>query len=406
MSRADSPRADLHRDYLATLIRRYGPTASGLEQLVQRCHGAYPADVRDMADALGRAHPGSVAATSTRQVAADIRPLEAAGSRLPLQHPLDFEWRFAGSGDGCMIERLSAATGVADHVALLGTPGLAEQFAHHTHGSRRATLFERRPEACSALADQSPFEVVDGDVANTWHNHIGRFTFAVADPPWYPSLGELFLRVAAQLLKPGGQLYWCAPGLGTRPGLLDERASLIAMAADAGLVLEQLEASAVPYECPPFEVFALEAAHLPVFDHTWRRGDLLTFRRTQLSVSQHPTPIVAPPRGTDDWREVGVGRGRIRVNLGTTRTSNGSALESVVEGDILDSVSTRDERRRGANVWTSTNRIWRTNGPTQLLESLKRRQESASIEVNNPFDEAAHYIARSELDMLNSIGIE
>lgn len=396
---------DHHSDYLATLVGRYGPTASGLEELVRRCHGAYPTEVRGVVDAMHQVDPTSVALAARRQRSPDVRHLEAADSRLPLPHPLDFEWRFARVGSGSMIEQLLRATVDSDELALLGTPGLAEQFAQRRSGPRRVTLFERRPEACNAMAERSQVELVEGDVGETWRQYVGQFTTAVADPPWYPLLSELFVRVAGQLLKPGGQLYWCAPGLGTRPGLPEERARLIATAAAAGLVLEELHASTVLYECPPFELFALQAAGLPAFDHNWRRGDLLRFRRTRLPTDQHPAPSAALTSGTDDWREVSVGRARVRVNLGAVGTAVGLPLESLTDGDILDSVSTRDERRREANVWTGTNRIWRTNSPRQLMDSLRMVKNLAGSRKHEPFDEIAEYILRGELDMLNSIGI-
>jgi hypothetical protein len=46
-----------------------------------------------------------------------------------------------------------------------------------------------------------------------------------------------------------------------------------------------------------------------------------------------------------------------------------ASLISLVDGDILPTMSRRDRRRRAANVWTSGNRIFRTDNPQLVLEA-------------------------------------
>jgi hypothetical protein len=49
--------------------------------------------------------------------------------------------------------------------------------------------------------------------------------------------------------------------------------------------------------------------------------------------------------------------------------SGQDGLVSLIEGDILPTVSRRDPRRRLADVWTSGNRIFRTGNPQLVLEA-------------------------------------
>ena len=69
------------------------------------------------------------------------------------------------------------------------------------------------------------------------------------------------------------------------------------------------------------------------------------------------------------WTEVAIGRMRLFIGTGGNGASGDADLVSIVAGDVLPSVSRRDPRRSPANVWTSGNRVFRTNNPQLLLEA-------------------------------------
>lgn len=82
-----------------------------------------------------------------------------------------------------------------------------------------------------------------------------------------------------------------------------------------------------------------------------------------------------------DWAEVGIGRmGLFIRGVGEARTDHAGLIS--LEGDVLPTVSRRDPPRRLANVWTSGNRIFRTNNPQLVCEAaiwcLERRWALAS----------------------------
>ncbi|MER7609744.1 hypothetical protein [Nocardioides sp. NPDC127503] len=399
------------RRYVEWLIRRHSQEVSTLEGLVRVCQGAYPTMVQSIAQRLMMSEPGAMRPNVLLQSSSSTGDLAAAASRLPLPHPLDFEWRFSTTGCRAIGDFLEAAARPGEAVALLGTPGLAEHFARLNVGGM-PTLFERRDEACAALESISSLEVVRGSLHETSHAHAGRFAAAVADPPWYREISEVFLLQAARLLIPGGVLLFCAPALATRPGLPGERAHLTAVALAAGLVLERVEPSQIQYESPPFEIAALAAAGMPRFDCGWRHCDLLQFRRMPTETDSSPAQPNGHRENLTEWREVQVGRGRIRIDLSpasTAESSEGPLLASVVPGDVLDSVSNRDPRRVGVNVWTTTNRVFRTRDPAALLAGLHAvagLDGASGVPTKDEHTVAATELIEQEIRLLRSIGIE
>jgi hypothetical protein len=60
---------------------------------------------------------------------------------------------------------------------------------------------------------------------------------------------------------------------------------------------------------------------------------------------------------------------RLFVRVPGETRSEQAGLVSLIEGDILPTVSRRDPRRRLAQVWTSGNRIFRTDNPRLLFDA-------------------------------------
>jgi hypothetical protein len=60
---------------------------------------------------------------------------------------------------------------------------------------------------------------------------------------------------------------------------------------------------------------------------------------------------------------------RLFLRVSGEAQSEQTSLISLIEDDILPTVSRRDPRRRLAQVWTSGNRIFRTENPQLLLEA-------------------------------------
>jgi hypothetical protein len=150
----------------------------------------------------------------------------------------------------------------------------------------------------------------------------------------------------------------------TRPSAEADRKSTIDFARRLGLDLLDHVELAIGYETPFFERNALAAVGIYP-PPRWRRGDLLVFRKTRMPLR----PFVAMPPHRRVWTEVAIDRMRLKIRTHSNTVFGESGLISYVEGDVLPTVSRRDRRRRAAQVWTSGNRVFRTDNPQLLIEA-------------------------------------
>lgn len=196
----------------------------------------------------------------------------------------------------------------------------------------------------------------------------------VIDPPWYPVHVRTFLWAASQICTVGGHVFLSAPPAGTRPGIKEEWEETLELAEGMGLRLKRSQPSALPYVSPPFERNALRAAGVSSYPAEWRRGDLAVFLRFG-QASHHSLPLLyhsppAPLSPCPEWAEESVEGVRIRMRS-QEHFRGDPRLVSLVTGDVLPSVSRRDERRPLAEVWTSGNRIFRC-ADTAILREVCR----------------------------------
>jgi hypothetical protein len=91
----------------------------------------------------------------------------------------------------------------------------------------------------------------------------------------------------------------------------------------------------------------------------WRRGDLAIFLNSYQN--NIPRPVVSSPDDSK-WAEESLFSVRIRIRNDLSVGFSDPTLRSIVPGDILPSVSSRDERRTLVDVWTSGNRVFTCKG--------------------------------------------
>ena len=353
-----------------------GPDADPVA-LFQRLPGYWPPDVVSRLDeAAGSGGPGARAAAA---LAAAVRSGPAADPdhgdpvrlHLPVPHPLDSDWRFAHAARQRLLEQASAE---ADGpLVLLGTPTL---FAHCCMqlDLRKIVLVDRGRRTVEAARSLAAGHGLLGahradltDPASVRGLFRGDAQVVVADPPWYRPEQLGFLVGAAAALRPGGTLLLATSPAGTRSAAEADRQRLLQDADHCGLRLTEAEPGALRYTSSPFERAALLAAGLSGVPTDWRRGDLLTFRR---SARPGPPPLAAgPPPPASEWTEVAAGRVRLRV--GPDRTDLGPDVEPAVPGAVSRSVSRRSPDRDKGNVITSGNGVW-TVRSTPVAAAVRR----------------------------------
>ena len=194
----------------------------------------------------------------------------------PVEHPLDFDWRFTPEAVRFLIDRCHGPA--LDSVAFLGTPSLAREAT--ARGWRASlSLFDHNTALVAAIQASLP-GVTAACIDLVWGDPVGvrEAYIAVADPPWYPEHTMAFLWAAARLTRIGGQVLLSLPSAGTRPGILAEREAVFAGAAAFGLRLASVERGELAGRTPPFEKNALSGLPgVPAVPWDWRHGDLAGF---------------------------------------------------------------------------------------------------------------------------------
>jgi hypothetical protein len=283
----------------------------------------------------------------------------------PVAHPKDGDWRFHPETHPQFV-KLLAGSGARD-VAILACPSLVKPLAK---SASRVVLADSNEQ----WSDWLPSGNVDaswGDVSMAAKRWPHSFDAAIMDPPWYSSEFARFLSVAAALLKEGATLYVSFPSLGTRPGIRTEREKLLRTARRLGLAHVSTRRSALRYATPFYEGCALVAGQLPILAG-WRHSDLVTFKRVSSEYTEQ-----MESHG-DRWHAVSHGRLQLRIKPDQQDGSScDPRLVSLIDGDVLPSVSQRDKRRDAIRVWTSGNRIFgcaSTEACNALVAATMRRQ--------------------------------
>jgi hypothetical protein len=359
-------KAAFDRDVDALIVAAIRAGITHFADLLRQLPSIYPTEVFRSLDRLTERGLVRVRlATQIRREAGQrAATLPEGRSLLPLPHPLDYEWRFTPDASRSLLDLAADLTPQGGNVLLFGTPGLAVEalslpinrrlffLAEDNVVTRRVITLNRATGSPLSIAFCSaglPRDTTDA---------------VLMDPPWYMDFIRPMLAAAAAACRKGGVVLISMPPTGTRPNAEDDRMATMRFAARLGLDLLEHWALAVGYDTPFFEANALAAAgiHPP---SRWRRGDVLVFRKAR--IGSRPAPLVSGRRR--DWVEVPIGRMRLFIKRGEAATETFAGLIPLIEGDVLPSVSRRDQRRRRALVWTSGNRIFSTDSPLLVLEA-------------------------------------
>jgi hypothetical protein len=357
--------AAVHRSVVDVLVATAAPRCATFGELLC-CLPGVPPD--EAASAVGRlSDAGLVDPASAARLAPAAQPPgvsddgDGADRVLPPPHPLDYDWRFTLPTAERLRDCCVRLTEPGDTIALLGTPTVLRGTAQAPHG-RRWVLLEASRASVDALSRVVPGAVLCCDLSRDELPCLSAQA-VLADPPWYPEHARAFLWAASRLSQAGAAILLAQPPLGTRPGVLEERASLLAFARRTGLDPVAIRPGELTYLCPPFERNALRACGLGhAVPATWRRGDLIEFRRAATPAAPRPSPAVA-----DTWNEVVLRGVRIRFRAGQEAAGPADPqLLRIVDRDVLPSVSRRDPARGLVAVWTCGNKVFGCRSPGLL----------------------------------------
>lgn len=219
-----------------------------------------------------------VKATRARRLSAQL-PLE-----LPASDPMRCQWWFTLDSVVDLAEKTweYAAGG---HGAFLGVPTVGFHYAHWLETP--TTILDADPDVIQSLklpprAAKECYDVVD-PVARPLR---GAHAVVLVDPPWYPTLTELFISRARDLAAEEGFILCVLPSRLTRPALIEERTCLVNTLLRGNFEIVALESEYVTYRVPEFERRAYGGVNGFSGRH-WRKGDLLVLR-------VGPSSVLAP----------------------------------------------------------------------------------------------------------------
>ncbi|QOJ27851.1 MAG: hypothetical protein HRU80_02795 [Ignavibacteriales bacterium] len=288
---------------------------------------------------------------------------------LKIPHPLDFEWRNSTASLNYLINEIQEINSVNDRILLLGMPTLFAT-ACIKDIPQKITLVERNKPIVRGLsklsADKVRFRILEADIFEVSPKAIGKFYSVIMDPPWYSPHFYQFMWLAAQCVELGGVIGISLPPINTRPKIEKERIDWFSFCQQQGLCLENLFAQKLHYAMPFFEFNAFRSAGVTNISPFWRKGDFALFRKVHSAAIERPEFNETKPK----WVERDIDTVRIRVKVDECSVTNDLEILSLIKGDILPTVSTRDKRRDLANVWTSGNRIFKVNNTKKFVKLL------------------------------------
>ena len=384
-----------HRDIDQWIIGAYRAGARDFWQLVAMLPAVYPTVVRQAVERLIAASviPAHLAVERSVWDPSSVSGAEVPG--LPTPNPLAFDWRYTRDTAGELLERIVASTDPTQTVALLGSPSVYKMAAIRK-APRRFILFDQN----GSLPIDGPRSLMGSIFRRCDMQHeaidLPPVQAVLADPPWYEDETLAFLRTAARICADQGKVLLSSAPDGVRPGIREERERIIAGAAESGLRFLGTEHRVLSYATPFFEHNALRAAGFAHVAPNWRRGNLLIFERTGDALPSPMNPITH----SAEWAQADIRGATIWVRSADQQGFIDPRLIQLVPGDILPTVSRRDDRREAADVWTAGNRIYRCEG-SHILSIILH-----AISVSQAPLEAVQRSLKHPLDHLEAAKVE
>lgn len=300
-------------------------------------------------------------------------------NKLPVPHPLDYEWRFSDAAVTYLLDYFLEITEPGESIALLGTPSVLCA-ANVASFPRQLILLDNNAPVINLLSEDMPDKsrVTLCDVIRERLPEISA-SVVVIDPPWYEKHFFGFIWAAAKICNLGGKILISLPPIGTRPGIENDLDRLFDWSNQLGLSLLKIEPGILPYISPPFEINALKAENFHGLPIDWRRGDLAVFIKKQEAFVERPKIEFD---SEEQWLEENVQGVRIKLKPYADPDFQDPKLLTIVPNNIFPTVSRRDPRRELVDVWTSGNRVFACEGRyvlQQILRSLASEQPTAKI---------------------------
>ena len=350
-------RNSLHSELSKHVILRLR-WASSFSDLVCQCMGASPQAILSVLSglALQPNFEGSLARNlieTTKSQIDNRRPWH--DSRLPLPHPLEYDWRFSKATNSWILNVIKEIGGQqVEKILFVGTPTTALHAADSGFDARLLLAARSEDPVVCAVLEHAPTIVPYRE----WNvNDTLKVDVAVVDPPWYDSIALPMMAFAVRSVRPGGLIMWFGPDELTAPSSAEVFRDLSRHGSTLGLEKVELLDQRAHYETPFFEKRSMVAAGIFDVHPQWRTGKAWIARRSHYGVD-----TVEYTKAPSRWAEINVLGSRIRFDI--------SAFDSerlrLPRFEILTLASRADPKRFGSTIWTSGNAVARMTGAADL----------------------------------------
>jgi hypothetical protein len=246
------------RDVDDWIVQAVSGGAQTFGSLVRRLPSVYPTVVltalRRLADQsrISRLPAEGMAREAVLAPTASVCP---TGARLPLPHPLNYEWRFSDHASKDLLQLAKRLNRLGDKILLFGTPRVASTaIAEGFGGGPILFLGENNPVTAAIraanAAEGGHMKIVTCDTHELTPGEAG---VVVLDPPWYMDFIRPMLAAAAAACRFGGHVVVSLPPNGVRPSARNDRMKILYWASRQGLSLLIEDATQLSYKTPFFE---------------------------------------------------------------------------------------------------------------------------------------------------------
>jgi len=328
--------------------------------------------------------------------------------KLPIEHPLDYEWRFGQTASRILLDTATRLVGLDKTMCLLGAPSIL-RYALEREYSCPIILIDKNPLLRLCFPRTSASNIFTLNVALDPLPEI-HASAVIIDPPWYTEYMRAFIWAGYALSGSDSYILISVPPKGTRPGVESEMDEVFRwMQQGLGLTRLEVHEAILPYRSPLFERNALRAEGVLMVPDEWRRGDLWIFKSENQLRKQNAKPTI-----TDDqpsWTEAILRnmRLKLRISESSKRAFLDPSLIPLVDKDVLPSVSRRNPRRDKVDLWTSGNRIFSTSG-IQIVSIIVRAlaagisaHDEVSSYFNRPLDPSESSLVSTTVGQLNKL---
>lgn len=335
-------------------------------------------ELRHLTRLEGKARPELAALLSTVHQQPSFDSREKTEQRLPICHPLDYDWRFTGNTITYLFGKCLEMSQDNAPLLLLGCPSVAMHLVDRPI-SHPVVVIDNNEACLRVIREALPGATcLSHDLLNIpTLSHVNA-AVTLLDPPWYTKHMSSFLYAASLATRLHGVVLTSLPPRGTRPGVQHEVQQLLETAETFGLRLTAIHFGVLQYVTPLFELNSLMAAGIRAVPMDWRIADLAILTRDR-------TPFIQPPPADSvalEWAEISIGPVRLRIKRQNASSGSASKLVSLLKGDICPSGRSAAIRQK-ADLWTSGNRVFSCHGHAELVETLQAMRASDQMKTGS-----------------------